>query len=247
MWPFSQAAAAKDDPSTGVLNATVSPSSTPKHHVVQAATGGPLPHPSLHDDAPITVTGWPNERLGIPLAFRAPILLGGSFFCGFTLGSAQGGTMAGFRFRAENAHRLPTTQTGWFLYQKSKNYHVMLGGVKEGVKFGSVIIAWTTLFMATEEIMDQSRSKLFARTGEETAPGQRDAANTVIAAMTVAGAYSWKKGLDTFAAARTAKMALKYSVLYGLAQDITATLRGDRPAYISWLARKTPWPSLPAT
>jgi hypothetical protein len=161
-----------------------------------------------------------------------------SFACGFTLGSSHGAQKGAYRYRAENAHRLPTTQTGWFLYQKSKNYHAMLAGVKEGTKFGSICMGWATLFMVTEEMVDLSRARLLARGDDDVATGQRDAGSTVVAGLSLAGIYSWKKGLDHFAAVRTARTALKFSVMYGLVQDLAATLRGNPPGYISWLRRK---------
>lgn len=114
----------------------------------------------------------------------------------------------------------------------------MLGGIKEGVKFGGVCTGWATLFMITEEMVDLSRARLLARRGDDVATGQRDAASTVIAGTSLAGIYSWKRGLDHFATVRTAKTALKFSLLYGLVQDLTATLRGNPPAYISWMQRK---------
>lgn len=196
------------------------------------------------------ITGWPNERLSIPFVMRAPFLLATSFVVGFSLGAARGGPIAAFRYRAENAHRLPTTQTGWFLYHKSKNYHSIVGGVKEGVKFGGVLAAWAGLFMACEEVIDQSRAKMFTPQihiddsrdvldKQEQQYAYRDAASTVVAAMTTAGVYSWKRGLDAYTTARTARLALKYSLIYGLVQDAAATLRGQRPAYIDWIARHT--------
>lgn len=185
------------------------------------------------------VTGYPNERLSIPFVLRAPLLLITSSVVGFSLGAAHGGPIAAYRYRAENAHRLPTTQTGWYLYQKSKNYHSILGGVKEGVKLGGVLCGWATVFMCCEEVVDRSRARIFARGDDDIALGQRDAASTVVAAMSTAGIYSWKQGLDKFTAARTAKMALKYSLMYGVVQDLAASLRGNQPAYISWCMRKT--------
>ena len=192
------------------------------------------------------ITGYPNERLSIPFIVRAPLLLTSSFIVGFSLGAAHGGPIAAYRYRAENAHRLPTTQTGWYLYHKSKNYHSIVGGVKEGVKFGGVLCGWATIFMCCEELVDRSRGRLFAKTDDEVASGQRDAASTVVAAMSTAGIYSWKSGLDKFTAARTAKIALKYSLLYGIVQDLAASFRGNRPAYIDWAWRKTfGTPSMP--
>ena len=92
--------------------------------------------------------------------------------------------------------------------------------------------------MCCEEIVDRSRGRLFAKGDDDVANGQRDAASTIVAAMSTAGIYSWKRGLDKFTAARTAKTALKYSLLYGIVQDLAASLRGNRPAYIDWAWRK---------
>lgn len=232
MWPF-----------------TASPSETivdqPAPLPPQLETLIPSPLPAGPDsqaikerDDLVRLTGWPNERLSIPFILRAPTLMIASFACGFSLGASHGATKSAFRYRAENAHRLPTTQTGWFLYQKSKNYHAMLGGAKEGVRFGSVCTAWATLFMITEEMVDQSRARLLARGDDDFATGQRDAGSTIIAGMTLAGTYSWKRGLDHFATARTAQSALKFSIAYGLVQDVAASLRGNPPAYVTWLRRK---------
>ncbi|KFZ15078.1 hypothetical protein V501_02886, partial [Pseudogymnoascus sp. VKM F-4519 (FW-2642)] len=73
-----------------------------------------------------------DARLSLPPSQR--LLLGTStaFLVGLTLGGSHGFGLAGLRFRAENAHRLPKEPTGWYLYHKSKNYKMMLEGVKEG-------------------------------------------------------------------------------------------------------------------
>jgi hypothetical protein len=228
MWPFTKAKSTLTDASSG-----------------QSEKAEPL----LSQDATSTfnepefpkipaITGYANERLSIPFIVRAPLLLTSSFIVGFSLGAAHGGPIAAYRYRAENAHRLPTTQTGWYLYHKSKNYHSIVGGVKEGVKLGGVLGGWATVFMCCEEVVDRSRGRLFAKGDDDVAKGQRDAASTVVAAMSTAGIYSWKNGLDKYTAARTAKTALKYSLLYGIVQDLAASLRGNRPAYIDWAWRK---------
>src|SRR5579862_1595188 len=77
-----------------------------------------------------------NPRLSLPFSLRLPLSLALSSLFGASLGLSHGSRNAGLRFRAENAHRLPTTPTGWYLYHKSKNYHVALGGIKEGTRMG---------------------------------------------------------------------------------------------------------------
>ena len=55
---------------------------------------------------------------------------------GMALGFYRGGRMASLRFLAENAHRAPKTIKGWYLYNKTKNYRIMYGGLKGGAKDG---------------------------------------------------------------------------------------------------------------
>ena len=230
MWPFKSAPVERLDEvlaSATTLQDISEPESFPESATVADAQG-----------TLIQFNGFPNERLSIPLVLRAPTVIVASFAMGFGLGASQGATKYAYRYRAENAHRLPTTQTGWFLYQKSKNYHGMLGGIREGVRFGSICTGWAALFVATEEMVDRSRARLFARRDDEVASGQRDFGSTVIAGMTLAGIYSWKRGFDHFAAASTASRALRVSLMYGLVQDLLASVRGNPPAYVSWLRRK---------
>ena len=231
MWPFTSARSSPIDKVEPILQEEASPT-------LDDPEAQRLP----------AITGYANERLSIPFIVRAPLLLTSSFIIGFSLGAAHGGPIAAYRYRAENAHRLPTTHTGWYLYHKSKNYHSIIGGVKEGVKLGGVLCGWASIFMCCEEVVDRSRGRLFAKGDDDVAYGQRDAASTVVAAMSTAGIYSWKRGLDKFTAARTAKLALKYSLLYGFVQDVAASLRGNRPAYIDWVLKKTfgEWSALEA-
>merc|ERR1711964_208219 len=98
-----------------------------------------------------------DSRFSFPFGMRLPIATSISFVSGLVLGMSHGSQMAGFRFRAENAHRLPTTPTGWYLYHKSKNYNMALGGVKEGLKMGAKVSFWTAGFFSIEEMFDRYR------------------------------------------------------------------------------------------
>lgn len=173
------------------------------------------------------ITGALDSRLSIPFLIRLPLTVTFSLFSGFVLGAAKGAPQASYRYRAENAHRLPTTQTGWYLYHKSKNYHSIIGGVKEGVRLGSRLSGWAALFVCGEEVVDRLRGG-----GDDR---QRDVASTVCASMATAGLYSWKNGDGLFTSARMAKIALKVSLIYGISQDLLSTLRGRRPAYVDWV------------
>lgn len=118
-----------------------------------------------------------NERLSVVPSARIPVTGAASFTFGMILGMVQGSKMAGLRFRAEHAHKLPTTTTGWFMYHKSKNYVVAAGGVKEGLKMGFKVSVWTTAMLVVENMYDQYRQS-------------KDFINTVMASLTVAGGFS---------------------------------------------------------
>ena len=121
-----------------------------------------------------------SDRLGMSFPVRLLTVSGVAFLSGFGLGGAHGSQMAGYRYRAENAHRFPTTPTGWFLYHKTKNYHMTLGAIKTGSKMGATLGFWGGSFVLIEGAVDNFRS------------GTKDAFSSMIAGLAVAGAYSVK-------------------------------------------------------
>ncbi|OBT87445.1 hypothetical protein VE02_04676 [Pseudogymnoascus sp. 03VT05] len=163
-----------------------------------------------------------DARLSLPPPQR--LLLGTStgFLVGLTLGGSHGFGAAGLRFRAENAHRLPKEATGWYLYHKSKNYRMMLEGVREGVRMGGRVAVWTGVFLGIEEVVDCVR-------------GRRDVGGTVVASLSVAGGFSLWNRFPLATAARTAKTGLAIGMAYGLAQDAVGAMRGRRPGYVDFI------------
>ena len=126
-----------------------------------------------------------EPRLSAPPFFRisGATMLG--CMTGGILGISYGGQNAALRFRAENAHRLPTTSKGWYFYHKSKNYKVMYGGIKEGFRMGAKIGFWVGSFFALETIIDNGRE------------GRKDFVSTTGAGLATAGAFSlWSKSSD---------------------------------------------------
>ena len=117
-----------------------------------------------------------QDRLHAPLSARlwANTFLGSA--CGGVLGFVRGARQARLQFRAENAHRMPTTTAGWYLYHKSKNNFTALLGMKQGFRIGFRIVRWSCLVTAIEDVLD----------------GQRgiDMANTVMACVTAGGCFS---------------------------------------------------------
>lgn len=118
-----------------------------------------------------------ESRLSIPTMTRIPAAAMTAFGVGMALGISYGSKMAGLRFRAEHAHRLPSTTTGWYLYHKSKNYHLAFGGLKEGVKVGTKLAFLSTTMFCVENLFDNYR-------------GTKDMFNTTAAALAVAGGFS---------------------------------------------------------
>lgn len=119
--------------------------------------------PSASDLASSPLRPPSTDRLSIPFALRLPLTTFLGAVTGLALGMTQGATMSGLRFRAENAHRLPTSQVGWYLYHKSKNYAALLGGVKEGLRMAARVGLWTGVFFGVEEAVDRLRGALVRR------------------------------------------------------------------------------------
>jgi len=165
-----------------------------------------------------------NSR-SLPFAQRLPLATTLSFLVGMGLGISHGSQSTGLRFRAENAHRLPSTPTGWYLYHKSKNYQMAFGGVMEGFRMGARVSIWTAGFFGIEEMFDRYR-------------GKKDFINTVIASLSIAGAFSVWNRFPITTAARTAKTGLAVGLIYGLAQDALGAARGKKLAYVDFIQRR---------
>lgn len=184
----------------------------------QVVTPPRLPSPA----APYPIYDARDHRLSTPRSVRIPLATAIAFLGGLGLGVANGSRMAGLIYRAENAHRLPTTNAGWYFYHKSKNYVTALGGIKEGIKMGTKVGIGGAMFFTIEEAVDEMR-------------GDADCLNTAVAALGTAGAFSLWNRFPLPAAARTAKLALIAGLGYGLAQDAIAALRGRKITYVEAL------------
>ncbi|KAG0159111.1 hypothetical protein PDIDSM_6631 [Penicillium digitatum] len=166
---------------------------------------------SQHNSIVLKIVHWDKlfesdspPRLGIDFGKRLPYATISAFSTGLALGYYHGSKKAGLVFRAENAHRFPTTSTGWFQYHKTKNYIGVVGGAKDGMKMGLKLGAGAFAFC------------LFEETGCHSPE------------------YSLLARHDVYTAARTAKLGLKLSLTYGLLQDALETLKGNRPSYVDF-------------
>jgi hypothetical protein len=117
-------------------------------------------------------------RLGIEVGKRIPYAAMSAFSTGLALGYYHGSKKAGLVFRAENAHRFPTSSTGWFQYHKTKNYIGIVGGAKDGARMGFKLGAGALAFCLFEETVDYARHD------------KRDFLSTVTAGLSFSGIYS---------------------------------------------------------
>ncbi|RMZ68442.1 tim17 Tim22 Tim23 Pmp24 family domain-containing [Pyrenophora seminiperda CCB06] len=191
----------------------------------------PPPHPQHPHPHPLLTT---SPRLSMPFDRRLLLTTTLSFISGFTLGSLSAGHMASLRFRAENAHRLPISNPGWYLYHKSKNYYKWRYGIVEGLRKGTYIAAWSSVFFIVEESLDIFRGTWVAgRTvGEMEGVDEldiarvergvevcRDAGSSALAGMVTGGLWSAWHGFGVTTAARTIRLGLLVGAGFGLGQD----------------------------
>jgi hypothetical protein len=190
-----------------------------------------------------------TQRLSMPIELRLTLFTLFSGVTGLCLGLAHGSTETGLRFRAENAHRLPDTQTGWYLYHKSKNYHVILGGLKEGIKMAGRIGFWTGIFVVMEEGLDMGRfgavrawkehAPKYAMMEEDETSGNipRDFLSTTSAGLGTAGLFSAWNGFPLPTTVRLMKMGAKVGLGFGLLQDALSLMRGRRLGYVEFVKK----------
>ena len=93
-------------------------------------------------------------ELSTPIPMRYAIVPSVAAATGFSLGLVRGSRKGSLQFLAENAHRAPRTLEGWYFYKKTKNYRVMLAGLKggaaEGARLGAVGMMYVLLEGAAE-------------------------------------------------------------------------------------------------
>ncbi|RXG43070.1 hypothetical protein VDGE_06216 [Verticillium dahliae] len=152
-----------------------------------------------------------ESRLSMPTPIRIPVSGFVGFSIGSTLGLIHGSRIAQLQFRAEHAHKMPTSTTGWYLYHKSKNYHTMFGGMREAIRMGSRLGFWTLLAFGLESTVDRYR-------------GKTDFLSTVLSSVSVAGAFSLWNRFSLPTAARTAKYGLLFGLVYGIDSHRDASL-----------------------
>lgn len=81
-----------------------------------------------------------------PRMYQVP---GSALLAGTLIGAVRGSRKESLRFLAENAHRAPKTVQGWYFYNKTKNYKIILAGLREGgrdaARLGVTALGWVTI------------------------------------------------------------------------------------------------------
>lgn len=124
----SRANAAKQE--TGSISPSSSPTPTPTPDAQQKDNGDTEERTQFR-------LYIPREYYLVPLSTTT---------AGLALGFLRGARLSSLRYLAENAHRAPRTLEEWYFYHKTKNYRVLLGGLKasgrEGVRLGAAGCLW---------------------------------------------------------------------------------------------------------
>jgi hypothetical protein len=97
-----------------------------------------------------------KDSIHLTIPPRFYLVPGAAVIVGSAIGLMRGSQTASLRFLAENVHRPPTTVQGWYFYNKTKNYKVLLGGLKgagaEGSKLAVVALGWVGIEEALERV-----------------------------------------------------------------------------------------------
>ncbi|KAI8986039.1 hypothetical protein BDB01DRAFT_76691 [Pilobolus umbonatus] len=151
-------------------------------------------------------------RAGLSTKPRLILMTGLGSFWGFSIGAYLGGKQSGLQYLAENAHKLPTTVQGWYFYHKTKNYRMMLGGIKRGVKYAGKTGGLCLLYGGVEAMLDDLR-------------GEADVLNSVSAGVTSGVVFS--------ALTKLSRGSVRYSIVFGAMFGLVAGGLSDLHRYAS--------------
>jgi hypothetical protein len=95
------------------------------------------------------------------------------------MGFVNGHRVADLKFRAENSHRTPKSEKGWYFYHRSKSHYAVLGGMKMAARTGVLMSLMVGMFFVLEDQFDNIRG------------GQsKDCVSSVFAGTMTGGLYS---------------------------------------------------------
>jgi len=149
-------------------------------------------------------------------------------FCAFWLvGFLRTRRLTAHQFLAENSHRLPTSDAGWYLYHRAKNYRTLWNGIKGGFRHGFLGGTMVYLYGYIEEFWDQ-----------EVRGGKVDALGSLVAGTATAGVFGMWKGLGARTTWRYLRVGMGLGLLSGVVQDSIRWARGETPWYAKELLER---------
>jgi hypothetical protein len=161
-----------------------------------------------------------NDRLSMSPSSRIIIGLMGGLFAGVAGGFLRGFNAATLRFMAENAHRKPSSQKGWYFYHRSKQQYSMVAGMKLAGRTGLVFSLLTGSFFILEDQFDRMRG------------GEKDVLSSVMAGTVTGGLYSVLRKERWAASGRILTAGFKGGLAVGALQDIVSLMKGRRISYV---------------
>ncbi|KAJ9478250.1 hypothetical protein PHBOTO_001809 [Pseudozyma hubeiensis] len=157
----------------------------------------------------------------------SPVLPSTAFGLGLVSGVLTSGRKAGLVFMAENAHRLPDTVQGWYFYSKTKNYKVLLGAAKGGLKQGVRLGVWTTGFCFAERMAELTRVAVQRHFASAKSDGVRVVGHWTdgaLAGVATAGAATALYRLPKASAVRVFQLGLLAGASTGAIRDLQERL-----------------------
>lgn len=98
------------------------------------------------------------------------ILVVSAFGFGFLSGVMSGARHTALVYLAENAHRRPETVQGWYFYNKTKYYRMMMGGVKQGSRTGLKLTGWVGGWCLLDVLSEDARKYVAEKHEESNVP-----------------------------------------------------------------------------
>jgi hypothetical protein len=196
----------------------------------------------LHSDNQVAA-GPVLTRAGVEAKPRLVLMTSIGGLWGFAIGTYLGGKQTSFQYLAENAHKLPTTVQGWYFYHKTKNYKVILGGIKRGARMAIPTGAICLAYGAIEAGLDDVRKEADVFNSVMAGMGTGILFSAMSKSMSVL-VYTVTYVILTYpSTAKLSRNSLKRSVMVGIygglvaggLNDLHRAISGDTPSYVKWL------------
>jgi hypothetical protein len=136
--------------------------------------------------------------------------------------------LAGYRFLAENSHRLPTSDRGWFEYHRVKSYRTTWEGIKGGARHGITGATCALVYGFVEEAWDQDVRK-----------GKIDAGGSMVAGTASALAYAVFKDMGVRTTWKCIRVGMGLGFVSGILQDLLRWGYGFPPWYMEIVRRES--------